>query len=157
MKFGNIKNIKEELEDLRKKEFKKMIAALALGSAMLSIPLVTAYASVSQNVNISMLHEETNGAKNNKYHKLSKGYANLKLSVAASGNAAPTVTVSLMKEKFGFDSSYGKRNFTPGKKWSYKTTTHQYYVDGNSSSYYLVAEKSGRYYEIRATGTLKNK
>ncbi|KGL39468.1 hypothetical protein DUK53_07430 [Listeria sp. SHR_NRA_18] len=142
---------------MRKKELKKFITAFALGSALLSIPLVTAYASVSQNVDISMQHEVTNGAKNNKYHKLSKGYANLKLSVAASGAATPTVTVSLMKEKFGFDTSYGKRNFIPGKKWSSKTTTHQYYVDGNSSSYYLVAEKSGRYYEVRATGTLKNK
>lgn len=51
---------------MRKKELKKFITAFALGSALLSIPLVTAYASVSQNVDISMQHEVTNGAKNNK-------------------------------------------------------------------------------------------
>ncbi|MBC6308494.1 hypothetical protein HCJ66_02890 [Listeria sp. FSL L7-1582] len=142
---------------MKKNKVQKFITAFVLGSVMLSVPLLTAYASVSQNVNIKFQHEVVNGAKNGKYHKLKKGYANLKLIVSAEGKSATPVTITLKKERFGFDSSYGTRTFIPGKSYTGKTTTHQYYVDGDSSQYYLIASKSNRYYWITANGTLKNK
>ncbi|MBC1474321.1 hypothetical protein HB852_06800 [Listeria grandensis] len=70
---------------MKNNKVQKFITAFVLGVVMLSVPLLTVYASVSQNVNIKFQHEVVNGAKNGKYHKLKKGYANLKLIVSAGG------------------------------------------------------------------------
>ncbi|MBC1475422.1 hypothetical protein HB852_12445 [Listeria grandensis] len=142
---------------MRKKALKKFVIAFALGSALLSIPLVTAYASVSQNVNFTFNYNVVSGAKNNKYHKLNKGYVNLKLAVSGQGKSTEKIDVSLFKERWGPDDYYGVRSFTQGKGGASVTTTHQYYVGSSSSDFYIKAEKISTNYTTKGVGTIKNK
>ncbi|MBC6309614.1 hypothetical protein HCJ66_08590 [Listeria sp. FSL L7-1582] len=139
------------------KRISRFVTSLIAGALIISIPLVAAQAAVSQNVNFTFSYNVVSGAKNNKYHKLNKGYVNLKLAVAGQGKSTEKIDVSLFKERWGPDDYYGVRSFTQGKGGASVTTTHQYYVGSSSSDFYVKAEKISNNYTTKGVGTIKNK
>ncbi|KGL40869.1 hypothetical protein BMT55_16395 [Listeria newyorkensis] len=142
---------------MKKNRLGRLVTSLMAGALIISIPLATVQATVSQNVNFTFSYNVVSGAKNNKYHKLSKGYVNLKLAVSGQGKSTEKIDVSLFKERWGPDDYYGVRPCIQGKGGASVTTTHEYYVGSASSDFYIKAEKVSNNYTTKGVGTIKNK